>query len=529
MYFSSRRTTAHALHGMVATSEPLAAMAGLRILMDGGNAVDGAVAAAAALAVVEPFSTGVGGDLFALVWMDREKQVRALNASGRAPAAASLDQLHKQGIGSIGSESPYSITVPGTVDGWHGLLSGYGNMGLTEVLRPAIRYAEEGYPAAETISRLWAGNMPKLQQYPSGAELTVNGHAPGPGETVRLPELAGTLRTIAEGGRDAFYKGALAEKAAAYVQEKGGWLTAEDMAAHYSTWEEPLSTDYRGVTLWECRPNTHGIAAQMALNIAEGYDLADMGFQSADAYHCLIEAMRLSYADAFRYIADPAMAHVPMDGMLSKDYAAQRRELIRQDRAMSEALPGHPSGDTVYVACVDGEGNACSLINSLFHGFGTGLVVPGTGMALHNRGSLFSLQPDHPNSLEPGKRPYHTIMPGLTTKRGELDLCFGVMGGFQQPQGHLQVMVNMVDFGLEPQEALDALRFSVQPGAGVALEEGLDPSVVSELMRRGHQAFVLEGLDRIAMGGGQIVRRNPATSVLSGGSEPRKDGIAVGW
>ena len=534
MLFDSRRSTVLARRGMVAASQPLAAMAGLRMLMEGGNAVDGAVAAAAALGVVEPFYTGVGGDLFALVWMDGEKQVRALNASGRAPAAASLDALRSRGLDEVPYFSPYAVTVPGTVDGWDTLLRTYGSMPLSHVLAPAIGYAEDGYPVSEVIAWLWAAGIRQLSQLPSGAELMLDGQAPRHGQVVRLPELARTLRTIAEGGPEAFYKGGLADKIADFVQSQGGWLAAEDMAAHTSTWDEPISTDYRGVTCWECPPNDQGLAALMALNIAEGFDIRGMGFQTADTYHHLIEAMRLAFADARRYIADPRMAQVPTGELLSKGYAEGRRSLIGRDKALTDVFPGDVSvgragGDTVYVACVDGNGNACSLINSLYEIFGTGLVVPGTGIALQNRGALFSLDPAHPNALEPGKRPYHTIIPAMATRNGEFWLSFGVMGGFQQPQGHLQVLTNMIDFGLDPQAALNALRFSVQLGGGVALEEGLPQSAFRRLQEMGHRAFMVEGYGRYIFGGGQVVERDPDTGVLRGGSEPRKDGCAVGW
>ena len=531
MYFDSRRSTVHARHGMVATSQPLAAMAGLRMLMEGGNAVDAAVATAAALSVVEPFYTGVGGDLFALVWMDSEKQVRSLNGSGRAPAAASIDELKAQGLSDIPYFSPYTVTVPGTVDGWYTLLQKYGSMPLANILEPAIAYAEDGFPVSDIIAWLWDSTIPRLSQHPSGSELMLDGRAPRHGEVVRLPELARTLRTIAEGGPEAFYQGELAEKTAAFVQEQGGWLATEDLAAHTSTWDEAISTDYRGVTVWECPPNNHGLAALMALNIAEGFDIKAMGFQTPDTYHHLIEAMRLAFADAFRYIADPRKSQVPTDELLSKDYAEKRRSLVKGDKALAQAIPGDlkVGSDTVYVSCVDQEGNACSLINSLYERFGTGLVVPGTGIALHNRGSLFSLSPTRPNALEPGKRPYHTIIPAIATRNGELWLSFGVMGMFQQPQGHLQALVNMIDFDLDPQAALNALRFSVQLKGGVALEEGLPASTFQDLKNRGHEAFMLEGYERYIFGGGQIIERDVDTGVLRGGSEPRKDGCAIGW
>lgn len=531
MFFNSRRSVVPARNGMVATSQPLAAMAGLRMLMDGGNAVDAAVATSAALNVVEPMSTGVGGDLFALVWMAREKRLHALNGSGRAPMAASIEELKRRGLTHIPENSSHAVSVPGTVDGWDTMLKAHGTMPLSEVLKPAIQYAEEGYPVSDIISHDWAESIPKLSQLPSGTELMFDGRAPKRGEVVRLPELAGTLRIIAEGGRDGFYKGQLAEKLARFVQEQGGWLSTDDLAAHTSTWDEPISTDYRGVTCWECPPNSQGLAALLALNIVEGFDIGSMGFQTVDTYHHLIEAMRLAFADALHYIADPRRVYVPVAELLPKGYANKRRSLIKGDRALVNVPLGEvlTRQDTVYLSCVDGQGNACSFINSLYQSFGTGLVVPGTGIALQNRGALFSLDPHHPNALEPGKRPYHTIIPAMATRQGELWLSFGVMGGFQQPQGHLQVLVNMVDFDLDPQAALNALRFSVQLDDGVALEEGVPMGVVEELGRRGHRVFVVEGYERDLFGGGQIIQRDADTGVLSGGSDPRRDGCAIGW
>lgn len=530
MEFKSRRSTVMARNGMVATSQPLAAMAGLRTLMEGGNAIDAAVATAAVLNVVEPASTGVGGDVFALVRMAKDGKVRALNASGRSPGAASLDELRARGLTSIASQSAYAVTVPGAVSGWQAILERYGTMSLSEALRPAIRYASDGYPVSEIISSLWQASAHKLQAHPSGGELLLNGQAPRPGEVMRLPELAHTLQTIAEGGAEAFYRGPLAERIARYVQEQGGWLSVEDMANHHVTWEEPIYTDYRGVRCWQCPPNTQGANVLMALNIAEGFDIKAMGFQSAETYHHLIECMRLALADGLHYITDPTGGRVPTRELTSKRYAQERRKLIRADRAMALApvgkVPVHT--DTVYLSCVDGKGNACSFINSVFSGFGSGLVVPGTGIALHNRGSSFSLDPGHPNALAPNKRPFHTLIPGMTTRNGELWLCYGVMGAMQQAQGHFQALVNMIDFGLSPQAALDAPRFSIRIGEGVAIENLAPQSIVRELEVRGHRIMV-QTPHGIAFGGGQIIERDPDTGVLKGGSEPRLDGCAVGW
>jgi gamma-glutamyltranspeptidase/glutathione hydrolase len=499
-------------------------------MIQGGNAVDAAVASAAVLNVVEPESTGIGGDMFALVWNASEKRVRALNGSGRAPAAASVAELKTRGHLHMPDDGVYSVSVPGTVHGWETILNAHGSMPLSEVLKPAIRYAEEGFPVTEIISHQWSGQANRLAQYPSGQEMLLDGRAPQPGELMRLTTLGETLRAIAQGGSKSFYTGKIAEKIASFVQEHGGWITTEDLANHTSDWDEAIATDYRGTTCWECPPNGQGIAALEALNIAEGFDIAGMGSQTADAYHHLIEAMRLAFADAYRYVADPRRAEVPISQLTAKSYADRRRELISPTRALNTAPCGQPRGgtDTVYISCVDGKGNACSFINSVFSNFGSGLVVPGIGIVLQNRAALFSLDPEHPNALQPGKRPFHTIIPAMATRDGEMWLCYGVMGGFMQPQGHLQVISNMVDHGMDPQQALNALRFMVA-GDAVVLEEGLAPDVVNELKIRGHQVQMASGYRRVGMGGGQVIQRDPATGVLSGGSEPRKDGCAVGW
>ncbi len=533
MFFDSRRSTVLAKNGMVATSQPLAAVAGLRIMLQGGNAVDAAIAAAAALNVVEPVSTGVGGDMFALVWRNDEKKVRAINGSGRAPAGVSLEWLRGQGYQRMPGAGAHSVTVPGAVHGWETLINACGTMPLSEVLEPAIQYAEEGFPVSDLISFQWSGQWEKLSQLPSGQEMLFQDRPPKQGEVMPIPTLGRTLRTIAEGGAEAFYKGDIAQRIADFVQEQGGCLAYEDLADHTSNWEEPISTDYRGVTCWECPPNDQGVAALEALNIAEGFDIKGMGPQSPDAYHHLIEAMRLAFADALSYIADPAKSWVPTDELISKEYAKSRRALIDPNKAMASVPVGEVlvGSDTVYISSVDGQGNGCSLIYSIYSSFGSGMVVPGTGIVLHNRGSLFSLDPNHPNALAPGKRPYHTIIPAMATVDGELYLSYGVMGAFMQPQGHLQVLSNLVDHGMEPQPALNALRFMVSQDS-VALEEGVSPEVVRGLERRGHHIQVIAGPARgIAggFGGAQLIQRDRDTGVLWGASEPRKDGAAVGW
>ncbi|MBI50139.1 MAG: gamma-glutamyltransferase [Chloroflexi bacterium] len=535
-HFNSRRSAVVARNGMVATSQPLASQAGLEMLKNGGNAVDAAVATAAALNVLEPMSTGIGGDVFALIWMASEKKVVAINGSGRSALGANPEDVKNKGYIRIPNEGPdaaFSVSVPGTVDGWQKCLSLYGRMTLSDTLKPAISYAEDGYGVSEIIASQWNLSVPKLKQRPSGAEMLKNGKAPRHGDVMRLPELGNTLRRIAESGPEEFYKGEIAKKISDFVQSEGGWITEEDMSAHHSDIDEPISIDYRGVKIWECPPNGSGIAALMALNILEGFEVDSMGPQSADWYHHSIESMRLGYSDALQYVADPRVTNVPTHELLSSSYANERRNLIHSNQAMQTVDFGEPFGnsDTVYVTAVDGDGNACSLINSLFHGFGSGLIVPDTGIALQNRGSLFSFDSSHPNYLTGGKRPYQTIIPAMATRDNEMWLSFGVMGGFQQPQGHLQVISNMVDFGMTAQETLDSLRFSIdiENSGEIRVEEDIDPTVVAELRKRGHDVVVVSGEDRIMFGGAQLISRDPHTGVLMGGSEPRKDGAAIGW
>ncbi len=533
MYFDSRRSTVLAKHGMVATSQPLAAVAGMRVLMQGGNAVDAAVASAAVLNVVEPVSTGVGGDMFALVWNNRERSVRAINGSGRSPMAQTIDSLESEGHRTMPQSGVHSVTVPGAVHGWETLLKECGTMPMSKLLEPAIQYADEGFPVSDIIAFQWAGQEEKLSRLPSGQEMLLDGRAPKHGEMMRIPTLARTLQTIAEGGSDAFYNGDIAAKMAAFIQEQGGCMETADLSSHTSDWEEPISIDYRGVTCWECPPNGQGVAALEALNIIEGFDIAAMGAQTPDTYHHLIEAMRLAFADAFQYVADPAHAWIPTEELISKKFADQRRALIDSQKAMTTVPYGKVQGgsDTVYISAVDEEGNACSFIYSIYSNFGAGLVVPGTGIVLHNRGGLFSMDRDHANALTGGKRPYHTIIPGLATKGDDLYLCYGVMGAFMQPQGHLQVISNLVDHGMDPQQALNALRFIVAEDE-VSLEEGVSKEVLSELQRRGHKTRTIDSYWRGlsgGFGGAQLIQRDPETGVLRGASEPRKDGCAVGW
>lgn len=528
--FHSRRSVVMADRGMVATSQPLAAQAGLRVLQEGGNAVDAAVATAAVLNVVEPMSTGIGGDAFALVYLAREGQVRALNASGRAPAAATREQLVALCEGRLPEIGALTVTVPGTVDGWATLLEEHGTCSLADLLAPAIHYAEQGFPVSEIIAQGWAQSSDKLRRDPgAAATYLIDGRAPRRGQVFRQPDLGRTLREIAAGGREAFYRGPLAERMAAYVQEKGGLLTADDLAGHTSTWETPIEVEYRGHRLLECPPNGQGLIALQALGILAGYDLPSLRWGFDDTLHLQIEALKLAFADCRRYVADPAHVPVPVEGLLSSSYLAGRRELIDLRQAGAGYPPGLPGAhaDTVYLTVVDAQRNAVSFINSLYHGFGSGLTAPGTGVMLQNRGALFCLDPDHPNCAAPGKRPYHTIIPALLFRGEQLVLSFGVMGGFMQPQGHVQVLCNLLDFGMDVQQALDAPRFRVLEGSAVAFEAGLSHMARLGLEKRGHA--VKTNAHPGTMGGGQIIRIDPETGVLHGGSDPRKDGCAVGY
>ncbi len=514
---------------MVATSQPLAAMAGLQMLMDGGNAADAAVTVAAMLNVVEPMSTGIGGDCFALIYDARTGQVTALNGSGRAPAAFTLEEAQRLGLREIPLTGPLPVTVPGAASGWAALLDRFGTRTLADCLAPAIAAAEEGFPVSERIGAGWQRLAAKLAQDPEAARVYLP--APKPGQVHRQPDLACTFRAVAEGGADVFYRGPLADKIAACVQAKGGYLTVEDLAAHTSTWETPIRTIYRNVEVLEHPPNGQGLAALQALNIVEGYDLGDMDYFDPARWHVMIEAMRLGMADAARYVADPAVVAVPVAELLSKEYATQRRALIRPDQVLAIAIPGVPEHkDTVYLTAVDGQGNAVSLINSLYYGFGSGIVVPGTGICLQNRGACFTLEPGHPNCLAGGKRPYHTIIPAMALREGRLWLSFGVMGGFMQPQGHLQVLVNLVDYGLSPQAALDAPRFRVDERGSpqVAIETGVPLKTRKALATMGH-VVQPEPLFAPGFGSGDIIAVDPERGVLCGGSDPRKDGCAVGF
>ena len=534
--FISRRSPVISKRGIVAASQPLAVAAGLAALDQGGNAADAAVATAAALNVTEPTSTGIGGDCFALYYDAATRQVSALNGSGRAPSSLTIERLQREGLGEqLPPFHAYTITVPGACAGWCDLVQQHGRLSMSEVLAPAIRLAEAGFPVAPVTAYFWErGAQRQLSQAPGGLELTIDGRGPRPGEIFRNPGLARTFRKVADGGKQAFYQGEIAAAIAAVVQQAGGCLTVEDLAGHTSTWEHPISVTYRGLRVWECPPNGQGLAALIGLNILEGFDLMEMPPLSPVRLHLEIEAMRLAFADTRWFVADPAFNPAPLQALLSKDYAAERRVLIDPERAILDHRHGAPvaSSDTVYLSAVDEQGNACSFINSNYMGFGTGIVPPGWGFSLQNRGHNFSLDPDHPNALQPGKRPYHTIIPGMITYDDDDSLyaSFGVMGGFMQPQGHLQVAVALIDDDLDPQAALDRPRFCIADGSAggaVALEAGIPDEVLETLGEMGHPVERVRGYARATFGRGQIIIKDADTGAFWAGSDPRADGCAM--
>ena len=522
------------LRGMVASSQTDASKAGVEILRQGGNAADAAVATAAALNVTEPTSTGVGGDMFALYYDASTRKITALNGSGRAPAGLSIDLLRKQGMRRVSPYHAHMVTVPGACAGWCDLVERHGTMPLSRIFSPAIRLAEGGFAVKPVTAHSWGGQARRLRAVANGAELLVDGRAPKAGEMFRNPGLARTFRAVADGGKEAYYRGGIARDLVKVLGGAGSVMTPADLAAHESSWDEPISTVYRGVRVWECPPNGQGITALLALNILEGFELKGQDPLGADRWHLMIEAMRLAFADTRWYVADPRVTDVPIAGLLSKDYAAKRRALIDPKKASADARKGSPvaGSDTVYFCVVDGQGNACSFINSNYMGFGTGLVPKGWGFTLQNRGYCFRFDPRHPNALAPGKRPYHTIIPGMMTRPdGSLYAPFGVMGGFMQPQGHVQVAVGLLDDGAAPQAALDRARFCIEPdsrGSRVHLEEGLPEGAVKVLEGRGHAVRSgVSGFSRSIFGRGQIIRPR-ADGSLEGGSDPRADGCALG-
>ncbi len=556
--FRSRRSNVFSSHGMAAAGQPLATLAGLDTLRQGGNAADAAIATAAALNVVAPFLNGIGGDCFALYWDAEQKKVFALNGSGPSPRSATIESLKAAGYENYPLYTGHAVSVPGAVAGWSALKDRFGTLSFEELLKPAIRYAFGGYPVTEWIGETWRlsasrllredldEDKPKYRQVtgppqPSGHEFLIDGRAPGIGEVIKIPTLGETLQNIADYGKEYFYQGDFARALCDHVQKYGGWMEPSDLEGFEAEWVDPIYADYHGVRLFECPPNGQGLAAIIAAKIADGFEIAKMN--NLERTHTLIESMRLGFTEALQWVCDPKFKEIPYDELFSEDYINERRGMIHSEKSIKQLQSEIPpmGDDTVYFSVVDGEGNACSFITSLFTGPGTGLVVPGTGVLLQNRAALFSLDPDHPNALKGGKRPYHTIIPGMITKDDELFASFGIMGGFMQPQAHLQVLSNLVDYKHNPQQALDMPRFCLNirdgsdgigaedAGGEVLLERGFSFEEMTALARKGHHVTPISGLERFVFGGGQIIQRDPESGVLIGGSDPRKDGCAMGF
>ena len=534
------RSEVIATHGMVATSQPLAAQIGIDILKKGGNAIDAAIAVNAALGLMEPTSCGIGGDLFAIVWISKEKKLYGLNASGPAPRAISLEYFKKKGIKRIPLHGPLPWTVPGCVDGWFELHRRFGKLSMKEILEPAINYAENGFPLSEVIAYYWERAVKAFKNYKNFQKL----YAPGgkilkKGDIFKNPELARTYRLLAEKGRDVFYKGEIAKRIVEYSKRVGGFFQLEDFANFHSEWVQPLSVNYRGYDVWELPPNGQGIAVLQMLNMLKKFDLKSMGHNSAEYLHTLIEIKKIVYEDRARFYADPRFSRVPVKTLLSEEYALKRLEFFNPERANLSIPSGEEileEGDTAYLTVVDKDFNAVSLIQSNYAGFGSGMVPDGLGFCLQDRGALFSLEEGHLNVIAPGKRPFHTIIPGFVTKDNEPVFSFGVMGGAMQPQGHVQILCNIIDFGMNIQEAGDAPRFrhmgSSQPNGGkmedggiVYVESGISPEVIRELIRKGHRVAHAIGI----FGGYQGIWIDTKRGILIGASESRKDGCAIGY
>jgi gamma-glutamyltranspeptidase/glutathione hydrolase len=532
------RSEVIAENAMAATSHPLATQVALQVMREGGNAIDAAIAANATLGLMEPTGNGIGGDLFAIIWDAETKKLYGLNASGRSPQSLTLEYFKENGFESIPAYGPLPVSVPGCVDGWNEMHQRFGSMEWEKLFDPAIFYAREGFPVTELIAFYMDLSSRRLSKYPGFKETYMpGGQTPRKGEIFKNPDLANTLELIAKEGRDAFYKGKIADAIVAIMEDQGGFITKEDLASHTSEWVEPVSTDYRGYDVWELPPNGQGIAALQILNILEQYDIAGMGFGSQEYIHTFVEAKKLAYEDRAKYYADPAFNEIPVQELISKEYAKKRKELIDDNRA-ARSYPagklGH--GETIYMTTADAEGNMVSLIQSNYRGMGSGMIPPGTGFILQDRGELFSLEPGHFNVYEPGKRPFHTIIPCFVTKDGKPFISFGVMGGAMQPQGHAQIVVNMIDFGMNLQEAGDAPRIqhlgSSQPtdevmtdGGTVYLESGIDYETLRNLRMMGHQLGINVG----GYGGYQAIMWDDENGVYFGASESRKDGQAAGY
>lgn len=534
-------------HAMAATSQPLATGIALDVLRAGGNAIDAAIAADAALGLMEPTGSGIGGDLFAIVWSAKEGRLFGLNGSGRSAKAESLEgmrgKLDALGVSKIPARGALSVTVPGCVDGWFALHERFGKLPMKDILAPTVTYAREGFPVSEIIAYYWRRSVPALKGEAGFLDtFTVDGRGPATGELWKRPDLGATLERIGREGRAGFYEGELAEVMVKSLRAGGSAMTLEDFAAHHAEWVEPVSTNYRGVDVWELPPNGQGIAALEILNLMEGYDVAKLGHDSADYVHLFVEAKKLAFADRARLYADMDFVDVPVARLISKEYAAERRKLINPKKASLTDEVGLPlpaalqHGDTVYLTVADDEGNMVSLIQSNYRGIGSGLCPPGLGFSFQDRGELFDMTPGRPNSFAGGKRPFHTIIPAFATKDGKPWISFGVMGGATQPQAHAQIIINLVDFGMNLQEAGDAARIlhtgSSQPtgevmtdGGFVSLESGYGEAVRAQLEARGHTLKPSPG----AFGGYQAILRDPESGVYFGASESRKDGLAMGY
>lgn len=534
------RSTVISTGGMVATSHPLAAQVGLDILKNGGNAADAAIATNAMLGLVEPMSCGIGGDLFVVYWDAKSKKLYGLNASGRSPAAINRGVFADRGLDEIPVEGPLSWSVPGCVDGWFELHGRFGNTPMSKILGPSIAYARNGFPVTEVIAGYWKAAEETLGKYPdSAATFLVDGKAPVEGQIFRNERLANTYSVIAEQGRDAFYRGSLADRIVSFSQTNGGYFSPDDFSNHRSQWVDPVSTRYRGYDVWELPPNGQGIAVLQMLNVLEGFDLKTLGPGSAEYLHLFVEAKKLAFADRAKFYSDPAFNQLPVQELISKPYAERQRARIDLQRAAADVPAGDPKlvqGDTVYLTVVDKDRNCCSFIQSNYYGFGSKVTPGDLGFALQNRGALFALEESHFNRLEPGKRPFHTIIPAMVTRDGKPVLCFGVMGGDMQPQGHVQILVNLIDFGMNVQAAGDAARVrhvgSQQPtgkpsdGVGtVNVESGVGEAAVQGLLQRGHRIERVVG----GFGGYQAIRIDHETGTLHGATESRKDGVAVGY
>ena len=535
------RSVVMATNGIVATSHPLAAEAGLDILKAGGNAADAAIATNAMLGLVEPMSCGIGGDLFVIYWDNKTKKLYGLNASGRSPYSLNRDVFKKLKLDEIPLYGPLPWSVPGCVDGWEELRSRFGTKELAEILDSSIQYAESGFPVTEVIGGYWKSGEKRFEEWPDSQKTyLINGKAPKAGEIFKNPYLAKSYRAIAEHGRDAFYKGDIAKQIVEFSKANGGYFSMQDFADHKSEWTDPVSTNYRGYDVWELPPNGQGIAALEMLNILEGYDVKALGRNSAELIHLFVEAKKLAFANRAKFYSDPAFNKLPVEGLISKDFGNRQRQRIDMDKAATDVPAGDPKlghGDTVYLTVVDKDRNCCSFIQSNYHGFGSQVVPGEVGFALQNRGQLFALDDDHLNRLEPHKRPFHTIIPAFVTKDGQPWFSFGVMGGDMQPQGHVQILMNIIDFGMNVQEAGDAARVchfgsqtpTGQPmqeaGGQVGIESGVSPDAAAGLIKRGHKLIRSTG----AYGGYQGILIDWKTGVLHGATEPRKDGAAVGY